>query len=1169
MAELRGRLGFSLLIVLILTFMLQIPTPVQGHYTLGDSQPTHPYRSGDVEPNHVAGPMGYVWPGAGLSMYLNQPQPWVPGYQSPTTSPLLQGNYYSPWASILTSTPERQNVGDLIFAVNFTKHPEWPEIDYKYNDIVIYIPPEFRLLQSKDSVSTTITNHYGDITVGSADSLDPFAPNWSYIKVSGTLSFLVKHGYREWYYVRVNAVAAPTIAGRYVFKIFLNQTYPNRSGPMYYTMPVENYPVLLVKGEVDPAIITGVVKYGAWNQPLYNLPLKLPGRVRAVGVAEDPYTGKPTGRLVEARGYFNASSNGYFEVEGLAPGVYDLYASAAGYPEEKVASNIRLLRGKSLHLEVYLNPGAVVHGTIYSKHGYGESPWQGQRPVRVEIYNAPQREVRQPINEAALVSWSPINQTHTPYTSYVLGNTIWSMGAVPPTPKLAAFPWEGPSPSKDLNGVYNGVGPAQYWWVDPYGQYTNGGGATGFNFQFGLEGRYGAPTEFDGHVPQVFATWINGLTPGTYYVRAWINGYVQADASGVFAEYSFTVPEGKWPGDVYVAMDLRVGGWINKTVHFHDFLGAKIDQPIKGPDPGRYLIAEARDPQGHLAAFNFTYVHARNSSCTITLNGLGMAGPNLYPLNGGAGDQGMKYFLYRYRRIRDYGITPGTYIIRVYMRGYLQVSLENVTVSLSGGQVQVSNHMYRGAGVNITLYSVDWEKPQVERPWTWPGKTITLTVYDEGGASLGSVKYWSGTAWSDLKQSLGQTTLPHPNWNPSYSKLKFNGSLTLEVDGPAKALKASPYYPDALTATGWTPYLEAGFIKSESTYKRADHTSKMALKTGAYTVKAYTYGYIQREVPTVYATMGGQADTSLKLTLGLNLTITIIFKCEGLISPPAYNMSARIRVYNEENQLVAASTTSYPANPFHYLNGVLSNHPSFTGEAVNHVPAGTQVLTWLVAGLYDYSDPVKAVNATYGLAGAPDYMGNWTLEVGFVNWYRSNAWYPPPPALLSGEYNLGKLLYAYNHLGPYEVKQTITIPTVHLGGEASIQIQVDLRGLIRGVVSGYTWSDELRTLSWATVKAQGETGEYIVYTLDGLYESYLPPGFYNLTVYEWTLEGQGHSPYSSCIAVAEGQEAEGVNIILKASSIPIPELNPKIQALTLAASAAIIRWRRRTNRLKG
>jgi hypothetical protein len=280
-------------------------------------------------------------------------------------------------------------------------------------------------------------------------------------------------------------------------------------------------------------------------------------------------------------------------------------------------------------------------------------------------------------------------------------------------------------------------------------------------------------------------------------------------------------------------------------------------------------------------------------------------------------------------------------------------------------------------------------------------------------------------------------------------------------------------------------------------------------------------------------------------------------------------MSARIRVYNQENQLVAASTTSYPANPFHYLNGVLSNHPSFTGEAVNHVPAGTQMLTWLVAGLYSYSDPVKAVNATYGLAGAPDYTGKWILEVGFVNWHRPNAWYPPPPALLAGEYNLNKPLYAYNHLGPYEVEENITVPNAPLGGEASIQIQADLRGLIRGVVSAYTWSNELRTLSWATVQAQGEAGEYTLYTVDGLYEAYLPAGVYNLTVYEWSPEGRGHRPYMGFTAVSTGQEAEGFNIILEASFIPIPELNSKAckaLALTLAASTALVQCKRRLNR---
>ncbi len=53
-------------------------------------------------------------------------------------------------------------------------------------------------------------------------------------------------------------------------------------------MPAENWPVMLVKGEVDPGIIEGTVRYGAWNQALYNFPIQLPGRVRAVGIADDP-----------------------------------------------------------------------------------------------------------------------------------------------------------------------------------------------------------------------------------------------------------------------------------------------------------------------------------------------------------------------------------------------------------------------------------------------------------------------------------------------------------------------------------------------------------------------------------------------------------------------------------------------------------------------------------------------------------------------------------------------------------------------------------------------------------------------------------------------------------------------------------------------------------------
>ena len=55
-------------------------------------------------------------------------------------------------------------------------------------------------------------------------------------------------------------------------------------------MPMENWPVLLVKGEVDPAIITGTVKFGDQSNPnFYGLPLNLPGRIRAVGTAIRPH----------------------------------------------------------------------------------------------------------------------------------------------------------------------------------------------------------------------------------------------------------------------------------------------------------------------------------------------------------------------------------------------------------------------------------------------------------------------------------------------------------------------------------------------------------------------------------------------------------------------------------------------------------------------------------------------------------------------------------------------------------------------------------------------------------------------------------------------------------------------------------------------------------------
>jgi hypothetical protein len=62
----------------------------------------------------------------------------------------------------------------------------------------------------------------------------------------------------------------------------------------------------------------------------------------------DPYTGTPRPDLPN-RGavcYLNAKDEGRYQIFGLAPGIYDIYASAFGSPEVMIASGLRLERGR-------------------------------------------------------------------------------------------------------------------------------------------------------------------------------------------------------------------------------------------------------------------------------------------------------------------------------------------------------------------------------------------------------------------------------------------------------------------------------------------------------------------------------------------------------------------------------------------------------------------------------------------------------------------------------------------------------------------------------------------------------------------------------------------------------------------------------------------------------
>jgi hypothetical protein len=1217
--------------------------PVLGHTTLGDLTGTSPYRTNDNEQNilgghHVPGPLGYVWPGSGLDTY-SEVASNPPGYQSPfTTLQPLQaaGDAYSPEGAILTSTADHNSVGDLIFALNFSNPDAFPAPSrFNYTSLTIYIPaPVFdatgKLTQDgfeptssinwdkgdNSNIVTTITNSYGSIFVTRADMNDPFGPGWWIIYIAAPpsgITFNFNTNFDNWYYVRINNLKAPFVAGRYFFKMFLSNSYPIHSESpstpqpslIAGSMPMENWPVLLVKGEVDPGIISGTLRYGNLNSTLYGQPINLPGVVKAIGIANDPLTNQPTGRPVEARGYFNATARGHYEIEGLAPGTYDVYASAAGLPEQRIAQSVRVLLGQSLRFDGYLDVGFQLRGTILSRQGFGETPWPAQRPISVIIYNSKSYDT------PSIETESPINLTDAPYTSYVNGNTFFSStgfsGLVSGvTPKKVAFPWEGPvsyytytNPGiRDPFGLFNGVGPAQVWWVDPRGNVDPntglGSSNSEFSFQFGSEGLYGVPTKLLGMVPQIFATWTDSLSPGTYYIRIFLNGYVQTTLDGTtFLDYSFVVPR-IGPHDAVVPIDLIQTCGVNITVHFHNYPSTLEEGPIGGPDPARYIIAEVFARDNSLAGFNFTQVASTSSEVSIELNGLGMAGDPLH-INPFDPRAPIKYSLARYRGAYDYGLPTDTYTVRVFMRGYIQAlppatsfdELDqpvSITVAVGTCLAAASTHMYRGGGINASITSTDWERPEVERNWVWNDTSVNTLVYDISSKNFIDVIYfWNAKqhAWQIPTQNSQFFTLPWPGWLTSYgpgsSYLITNGSLPVDRFGPD--IPSVPSTDSANTRTTFDFLQEnfhIGFLFNFTSYRLPSFRSNLAIYPGTYALNSWTYGYVQPNVVTLgdlgnvivaVPWLGQVADMNVKLIIGVNLTLAVLFKSEKIIEGTPYNMSVRLRIYDDEDRLVAA-TTLFTSDAGILLRssgvGFFANGQKIRNQAL---PTGTTLLTYKdLAGLFSYVDPSSSAtgvrtatifSADHGIWGSGSfpgsYAGSWTVMVDFVNWSRPTSVYPPAPALLQGE---SPYFFPFNHLGPYAQRAFALVLNAPLSGEASAEFEVDRRGYIQGTVLGMSWDDATRTMSWVTVKVVDSSGyQYYWYTFDGWFDGYLDPGTYQTTVTEWK-HNEGHQQLAFTLNVNQGEQNGALNFILAETQIPIPEL--ATVPLTLAGALAAV-----------
>ncbi len=540
-----------------------------------------------------------------ILLLLLAPSPWA--HASGETARVSPGRYSlflgDSSALVRLSYPNSSILvganGDLLFELTLKGN---------YSSIDVYIPPEFQGLNQGDTsnVWTNATSDYNLISVRAMDSWDARAPGWWRVRVLNVTS--PKMGYEGYgCALRLFNLTAPSVAGRYFFKVFVNETI---------SIGAENFPTIVVEADINPAYVSGTVRYGGPDLGRYGKPLTRPGKVLASGLT-------PGGRRVEAVAYFNELANGAYTLYGLAEGTYNLTFSASGFPPMTLDRPISVHKGQSLEgIDAYIGEGLIANITVWSKCCGRPIRWGEKLPIAVELLD---------MNLRSIASTS--------------------------------FP-----------GVPS---PLHYTDEDSY------------NHELSLNA-----TEYTGHVPQDYATYVSGIPPGDYYVRAYVWGYIQT------RDYVISAHNGT--SSIDLEMDLHRSGRLEVMLNFKDLPGAKAVSKLTGRT---WIRARAYDSRGRLSALSFSHADPGDSQASIELRGLR-----------------------NYRGSFDYGLPPGDYWIEVDAGGYLQLQPLIATVGTGCSLTKVSLEMVKGGRLNITITSMDWEKPRAPRPWAHPGSRINVEV---------------------------------------------------------------------------------------------------------------------------------------------------------------------------------------------------------------------------------------------------------------------------------------------------------------------------------------------------------------------------------------------------------------------------------------------------------
>jgi hypothetical protein len=864
--------------------------------------------------------------------------------------------------AILASSSD--SIGDLQF--DFTI----PAGAGNVSRIDIFVPPEFVWLAPTrtEAVWTDITNDYRFISVGTMSEYDAIAPSWTRIRIGqdGLTGGRMNITTGTWH-VRLFDLKAPSIAGLYHFKIYAATGAP--AATVYASIGVGNYPLIVVKDELNPAWIEVTVRthvrFGPALGPIIS------GQVVAEGTT-------PEGRAVKAWAFWSVNDfvvNNFAPGEegafyrcyilGLAEGTYTLTAQGSGM-SPTTTDRMTVLAGQSYQARIVIFDSPDVHVTIWSKHGTGAIPWHNlwelpfgtnnpdavpnntfRNSIALGGMNSPAfRDILLNLYDAQgnMIGWWASDTVHN-----VTQQVPWLLGY----PQYYAGRQKDLAPPNMLLGyhddfvtigaqTYGGTVPTHTNYqtqltrnCDPRWTWANG------NCPAASRDASNDPaTHWDGHVPWTWADYIAGMPNGEYTVEAYVTGYVMDEADA----YQRTV---SLVGTSYaLQFDLRRSNWIETTIYDNDWI-----LPAMALSGSTSVTLVAEDTGGNergSAAFlatNAMSLDGRLNGPDVSLTAAGVynGGIIIEGWNAIFPDFGMFWApaIAQDPNLKDYGLNPspsshtaGTvtlsgnpYTIKLWMSDMGQPWLRvNGTgwYNIVGGDPQTSVYLCNSpiplsftvipAWLWISIRSTDFEVPAHSRPWTFPGSEVWVDFIAEDGTSaaildptLYGLMQDPGTTNASLGWYIPGTNPLIPNFpQHGYGYTPHDIDNTMNATGLyANMAGMHEHIGVHFFGSDWCALSGAWQWQWPLEYAMMGIMRSTRLLPGQYTYNIYTHGYIMRRSFPVMVPFSRGSDIEADVIQGGQIRVWMEFLHEAIRT--SFNGFVNVEVFDANDNLVGAS----------------------------------------------------------------------------------------------------------------------------------------------------------------------------------------------------------------------------------------------------------------------